>query len=200
MTSETGDIISAPNRPAEDAPPSVHSGASRVSDTGSDRHAKQTTKRLCTFWMGNQCYGLDIGLVGGVISMESVTHVPGTPSTILGLCNLRGVPLALVNLAAVLRLDDSGSGEAFSNIEHKNALIVQGEGVKAGAVIDRVEAVFLMSRGTTMPAENVGEHAAVQGLFTTPENPGLVVTVLEPRIVLERLAALRFRRGGSDTR
>src|SRR6185295_1390429 len=54
---------------------------------------------LCAFWLGEHCYGLQTALVGEVVTVEALTPVPLAPPPVRGLFNLRGAPVALVDLA-----------------------------------------------------------------------------------------------------
>jgi len=59
---------------------------------------------VCVFWLGNQCYGLRSSLVGEVFMVEAYVPIPVAPPPVIGLFNLRGTPVALIDLAQVLEL------------------------------------------------------------------------------------------------
>src|SRR5687768_6740409 len=85
------------------------SGSSTASGGGPTLERYQ--HNLCAFWLGEHCYGLQTALVGEVVTVEALTPVPLAPAPVRGLFNLRGAPVALVDLAQVLELPDASSGD-----------------------------------------------------------------------------------------
>jgi purine-binding chemotaxis protein CheW len=142
----------------------------------------------CVFWLGPRCYALDTRLVGEVVNVERVTPVPMAPSAVLGLFNLRGVPVALVDLSSVLEVQDAPVGD----LEGRSALVIRTGGLMAGVLIDRMEAVVTVGRGRYTPREG-GEHPVVQGFLEVDLRGGMVVTVLEAAALMQRLEKLKYR-------
>lgn len=60
---------------------------------------------VCAFWLEGECYGLDVAAVGRVVVVEGIRRVPLTPPAVLGVCNLRGQVLTVVDIATVLGLE-----------------------------------------------------------------------------------------------
>lgn len=58
--------------------------------------------RICLVSVGGEFFALDIRQVQEVFELESVTPVPGMPAALLGVANLRGTIIPLVDLSAVL--------------------------------------------------------------------------------------------------
>ncbi len=137
---------------------------------------------LCTFWLGAKCFGLDVALVGEVVVVESVTPVPKGHDALLGLFNLRGTPVPLVDAATVLSLD------ARADTKQTHALVVRHGDLVAALAIDRMESVIAAGRGAFSPPSSGDEHPVVQGFL---ETSGRVVTVIAPAALLERLDRLR---------
>jgi purine-binding chemotaxis protein CheW len=137
---------------------------------------------LCSFWLGARCFGMDVSLVGEVVAVESITPVPRSHDALLGLFNLRGTPIALVDAAAVLSLD------ANDGTKQAQALVVRHGDLVAALAIDRMESVIEAGRGAFTPAAGGDEHPVVQGFLETSDR---VVTVIAPDALLERLERLR---------
>jgi chemotaxis signal transduction protein len=184
----------------------VTSGANP--STSSDTSAKQRSddkhgspfRGVCTFWLGEQHFGLDVAIVSEVVIVPDVTAVPSSPRAVRGLFNLRGTAVPLVDLHAVLDLADTRDDRRSL----KTVLVVKSDELLVGFPIDRVDSVVLAGRGTF--TESSGrEDPAVAGFLeladtqTEAESPSeattgsaRTVTVLASQVLLTRLEAARF--------
>src|ERR1700722_10613998 len=114
-------------------------GSSRTGGTGADGSGAVTAARergLCTFWLSDRQFGLDVGLVGEIVTVENALPVPLAPAAVRGVFNLRGTPIALLDIGQVLGLDLGKEDEL-----RKTALVVRNEGVVVAFLIDRMETV-----------------------------------------------------------
>jgi chemotaxis signal transduction protein len=151
----------------EPTPVSPHSsGASGPLSGGSDRRSGKDSRsgraragqNVCVFWLGGQRYALDAVLVREVVAVPSLLPVPMTPPWLLGLCNLRGVALAVVDLGGVLDLHTPavppGAGGTV-------VLVLRPAGMLVGIRIDRVEAVYGFDAAKSEAGTGLDEHPAV---------------------------------------
>ena len=165
-----------------------------MSSTGSHRDSRARSsddrrgRGLCTFWLGARHFGLDVSLVGEVVTLDKIAPVPASPAAVRGLFNLRGMPVALLDLAVVLDLEAAKSGDGATT-----ALVVRDEDLLLGLVIDRMEAVTGADRGTFIE-RGAEDHPAVRGFLELDGEKKEVVTVLEPAVLIERLEATRLSR------
>jgi purine-binding chemotaxis protein CheW len=143
---------------------------------------------VCTFWIGKRCYALDTALVGEVVNVETTTPVPLAPSAVVGLFNLRGTPVALVDLANVLDLPEGYQGKG----EQKTALVLRKGSVLGAVLIDRMEVVIPVGQGYFTPRQG-DEHPVVQGFLEVDVRGGLVLTVLDATALLQRFERLKYR-------
>ena len=60
--------------------------------------------RACLFMLGGERFAVEVELARGVVVLEDVTTVPGAPAHVLGLANLRGALLPVLDLRAHLQL------------------------------------------------------------------------------------------------
>jgi chemotaxis signal transduction protein len=157
-----------------------HAGFSTPKDLG---------KNFCVFWLGPRCYAVDAALVGEVVTIDSYAPVPLAPDPVLGLFNLRGAPVALVDFAAVLELPDVATRR-----DHEcSALVLRTTTTLAAMMIDRMEAVIAASKAKYTPSEWSNEHPAVQGFLEMEAPKSRVMTILRAATVLDRLKRLQFR-------
>ncbi|MGH7663607.1 MAG: chemotaxis protein CheW [Gemmatimonadaceae bacterium] len=86
------------------------------------------TGRLLLFRAGERLYGCDIAIVREIVPVRHATRLPGAPDSVLGLINLRGTVLTVLDLAARL---DGRPGEAPPA---DGSIIVMEHGSKAVGV------------------------------------------------------------------
>ena len=73
------------------------------------QQAKPTESlRVCLVALGEESFAIDLGQVLEVFEPESITPVPGMPAALVGVTNLRGTIIPLVDLRAVLGVSASG--------------------------------------------------------------------------------------------
>jgi purine-binding chemotaxis protein CheW len=150
-------------------------------------------KNVCAFWLGRRCFGVDIRIVSEVVTLEAVMPVPISPPELLGLFNLRGTPVALIDLARVLDLPEIERPEAAVAAKARSAFVLRPTTLTAALLIDRMEIVLPVSREFLTPADAADEHPAVLGFFEAGSRGGLMITVLDADILLERFDQLKFR-------
>ncbi len=147
--------------------------------------------QCCTFRLGGQLFGLSVDTVGEVFTIERLVNVPLAPNGVLGLTNLRGAALAVVDLGTVLGLEIrreqalTGTGPA---------LVLQVGGMRLAASIDYVESVFPVHSEDIRESDAIGEHPAIGGFLTVGNDE--VVSILDAEELAERLRALRLRGEG----
>jgi chemotaxis signal transduction protein len=153
---------------------------------------------LCAFWLGQQCYALAAEIVGEVVAVEALTPVPLAPPAIRGIFNLRGTPMAVVDLPRALELPVTAPAEPRAGLGLA-ALVLRAGDLQVAALIDRMEVVVPPGRGRFRArSEGHEESALVQGFLELAEPRALVLTVLGADEIMARLAELRFRRADDE--
>lgn len=152
-----------------------------------------TPPAVC-FRMNDQEWGLPLDGVREVVPPLPAARVPGAPAFVLGLVNLRGMPLAVLDLHRLLQ------GPALNPGDRARIVVIDADGVQAGLLtqgvtrIARFESDRLGHAGSAiggLPAE------AVEGLVADPAHP---VILLRPRalLALPAVRALRTVSGGQE--
>ena len=80
--------------------------------------------------LGNETYALPVEHVLEVAELGEVTPVPGAQRAVLGVRNLRGQILPIVDLASVFGIEGSGGPQ--------RVLVAESDGHRAGFAIDEV--------------------------------------------------------------
>lgn len=163
----------------------LESSASRASASRS----RELDRALCTFFVRDRCFGLDVALASEVIEVERVAAVPLAPPEVVGIFSLRGAPVPIVDLTSAL---GAGASRGTARI----ALVLRMDAMVVALAIDRMEGVLPTGRGTTTAANEDGESPLVAGFVEVPERAE-VVTVISPPALLAHLDKLRFARAES---
>ncbi len=105
---------------------------------------------ISTFFLGQAAFGLDTAKVQEVVRVGEVTPVHSAPGFVLGVMNLRGRIVTVIDLGVKLELDRREPG-ADSRI-----FIVDWQGEQVGLLVDRVaEAIVVDQADLKSAPENV---------------------------------------------
>ena len=171
---------------------SDHAG-SRERREGGGTGQHRLNRDVGAFWLGQNCYGLDISLVGEVVEVDALAPVPLAPGPVRGLFNLRGTPIALVDPTKMLSLPEPPMSDEPRPGHPLTALVLRTETVLIGLLIRRMEMVITRGKGVFSAAEaSDAEHVAVAGFLELGDRGGLTVTVLDTNAVLEQIDRLKY--------
>lgn len=92
--------------------------------------------RLCTFYLDDQMYGIDVRSVQEVIRFQDMTEVPLAPESVVGLINLRGQIVTAIDLRKRLRLPPRNSDRLPMNV------VIHGEGGAISLLVDHIGDVY----------------------------------------------------------
>jgi len=115
--------------------------AGTVTDPGrAGRHAIRSVhaEKRVTFMLGDQQYGLDIGQVKEIIRVPALSQIASRSPEMLGMFNLRGALLPVVDLAQCLGLPPLPIGE------ESRVIVMKEGGSDIGVLVDSVTEVFNM--------------------------------------------------------
>ena len=91
------------------------------------------TVHLITFTLAGENYGVESDYVLEVIPLKDFTPLPGVPSYILGVVNVRGQILPVVDLKRFFNLPEKGIGEL------NKVIILQNDQMEFGILTDIVQ-------------------------------------------------------------
>lgn len=127
---------------------------SRIADTGIDE------RKVVTFTLGQQLFGIDMRAIVEIREWEEPTPLPGVPSYILGVTNLRGAVVPVVGLAERL-------GWEPSPLHARSCVLVAHVGGKqAGFLVGELADIVVIDAADIQPAPDTGvnEGNVVTGL------------------------------------
>ena len=131
--------------------------------------------RLITFILGEEKYGLNILKVRELISFpEGLTRIPGMPDYIIGMFNLRGLVIPVMDLRAKFKM----SGE--ERHEFSVIIIVEVENKNIGLTVDSVSDVIFVKeediQETTELAVNV-DTKFIKGVAKTKDEMVILLDI-----------------------
>jgi chemotaxis signal transduction protein len=187
----------APLPPRDPGPESSRreSGESSLRELATPSSRRRTSGErgqfACVFWLGAERYALDAVEVLEAISLTQLVPVPLSPSWLLGLTSLRGTPLPIVDLPAVLGLPSESGSRRLGKGE--TALVLRVDGILFGCRVERLEAVYPFQAARFEPKSGGGEHKAVAGLLEIGRRTAFPATLLDHAELSRRVNELRFR-------
>lgn len=134
---------------------------------------------LTTFYMGDLLFGIDISHVVEINRLLDITPVPQAPEYVLGVMNLRGKIVTVIDLG---RKNGLGSTEISKKTRN---LIVNSQNEPIGLLVDRVaDVVFAEAEKLLPPPSNVqGIHRKyLKGVYQTEKG---LIAVLDVEEVLK---------------
>ncbi len=109
-------------------------------DTDMHSGAKKGTLQLATFYIGDALFGIDIVNVQEISKFSNLTDVPQSPDFVLGIMNLRGRIITVLDLGRKLGLNSTVTTEKTRNI------IVDSRDEFIGLLVDRIADVVSVDR------------------------------------------------------
>ncbi len=143
------------------------------------------------FSCNDELFALRFADVAEVVECGDITPLPGTPPEIQGALLLRGAPLPLLSLHAILFGGVGGSVISF-------AVIVNLNGCRAGLLVERVLGIRRFSRSSLRPLAE--EQTLLEGIIATSDDRMLALLRLSSLAAAERFDVWRpWLMSGAET-
>lgn len=137
----------------------------------------EAARQYLTFVVGEEEYALDILGVQEIRSLSPITRLPHAPTHVLGVINLRGAVVPVVDLRRRLGLASAAWGPVTAIV------VVQVGSRVVGLIVDKVSDVV------AVPEEALRPLPAVDGILPTQALSGLL-TVAERLVLVLDVARL----------
>jgi purine-binding chemotaxis protein CheW len=111
---------------------------------------QEEAQRFLSFALGNEGFAIPLLTVKEVIALPEITALPGTPPHFLGIMNLRGQIIPIVDLRLKLKTRKAG-GEGSENA----VVILDLAQVCVGVVVDSVDSVLTLGKSQVSPSPQV---------------------------------------------
>jgi purine-binding chemotaxis protein CheW len=98
-----------------------------------DKTVQQECIEIIVFRLAYETYGIETAFVREVYPLKDITTLPGTPSFVIGIINVRGHIVSVVDLKKFFNLPEKGLGEL------NKVIIMYNERMEFGVLADIVE-------------------------------------------------------------
>ena len=132
-------------------------------------------EQLVVFTLGGVDYGVAIANLREVGRLPSVTPVPNVPTWVLGVANIRGDVVSLVDLRAFLGLEPFGRQTSARMLVARD----RQEEVTAGLVVDQVKGIRYVTADRINPATSPIEDRVAPYLRGFTEQDGRLLVLLD---------------------
>jgi len=137
------------------------------------------TVELATFYVGEALCGMDILKVQEINKLIEMTRVPQAPEYVLGILNLRGEIVTIIDLGKKLSLKSTEMSDKTRNI------IVNSNGEHIGLMVEKISDVVQAEwEKVEAPPSNIGgvQGKYFTGVFKTEDR---LIGILDVEKVLE---------------
>ena len=158
----------------------------------------QDTRTFVVFKLGDEEYGLDICAVQSIVRFEEPTPVPRCPEFVLGVMNLRGRVIPVLDMMARLGLG------RFSPTPGSRVIVAEGEAGILGLAVDGANEVRAIPVDTIQATPDAAIGPEIAEMFEgVAERDGQLVVLLDlnravPRSDYERVGTGARLEGGPD--
>jgi purine-binding chemotaxis protein CheW len=119
----------------------------------------QTALDILEFRLAAGTYAVELPFVREVHSLREYTPVPGTPPFVLGIANVRGEIISIIDLTRLLGLPDKGLGQL------NKVVVLSGGGMEFGILADDILGTRTLAADTIQTAPLTGYEIGTKYLL-----------------------------------
>ena len=113
--------------------------------------AQEEVLQWVTFHLNNETYGVNVMAVKEVLRFTDIAPVPGAPDYVLGIINIRGTVISVINTRRRFGLPDQDA------TENTRIVILEIGKYVVGILVDSVAEVVYLRQSEIETAPNVGK-------------------------------------------
>lgn len=137
-----------------------------------DEAEKDPLIQLVTFRLEDETYGINVMQVQEVLRVSEIAPVPGAPDYVLGIINLRGNVVTVIDTRSRFGLPSTEVSDA------SRIVIIESDKQVVGILVDSVAEVVELRTSQIDPAPNVGNEESsryIQGVASLGDRLLIVV-------------------------
>lgn len=143
--------------------------------------------QLIGFTVGEERFAIDISEVHEINRFEHISRIPDLPDHVLGVIDLRGVVIPVINLAEKLGISSQG-------ITKDTRIIIVGfNGDKIGILVDSVSEVLRVSNNSLEKPPSIIQRVNVEYICGIIRNNNQLIVVLDFLRLFEDYSPLKTR-------
>ncbi len=136
--------------------------------------------RFLTFFVEDECYGLNISNVKEIIASMNITNVPKTPNYIKGVINLRGTVIPIVDVRLKFGMKER-------EYDINTAIIINEiDNVSIGFIVDRVEDVLSIKHSALTEPPKFGSNIDTSFIEKIAQIDKDVIMILNLKKIFEQ--------------
>ena len=136
----------------------------------------QTTQYL-TFTLADEVFAVDVARVREILEMPSITKVPQVPDFMLGVINLRGCVVPVIDLRQKFGMQETAQTVNTCIIVVEVAM--DGENIVLGSLADSVQEVIEMEPAQIEAAPHIGTNLKTDFIKGMGKHEGRFVMILD---------------------
>lgn len=105
--------------------------------------------RFLTFSLGEEVFGVEIKFVTEIIGLQPITPIPETPDYILGIVNLRGKIIPVMDMRLKFGL------EQISYDDRTCIIVIETDDITIGLIVDNVAEVLMIDDENIVPPPDI---------------------------------------------
>jgi purine-binding chemotaxis protein CheW len=134
--------------------------------------------RFIEFSLGNEDYAIPLLMVREVISVPDTTPIPKSPTHFLGIMNLRGQVISVVDLRKKMKVETRKDKE-------EAVIIVDIGGMNIGVVVDSINKVLAFSSDNVSEMPEIDSQVNTQYIFGVYKKDTSLTVLLDIAKVLD---------------
>ena len=129
------DSIAAANLNYKDLMQRQHANGSFVSvGNQANKKSHEYDFKIVSFMLGQQYYAIDIMAVKEIINASRFTRIPNALDFVMGVLNIRGEIIPIINLAKMFHLN---SNEIID--DERQIIVIKIDSLSIGLVVDKID-------------------------------------------------------------
>lgn len=143
-----------------------------MNEGAAETMANDPVMQLVTFRLQDERYGINVMQVQEVLRVSEIAPVPGAPPYVLGIINLRGNVVTVIDTRSRFGLPSTEVDDA------SRIVIIESDQQVVGILVDRVAEVVELRVSEIDTAPNVGNEESsryIQGVVTRDDDLLIVV-------------------------
>lgn len=141
------------------------------------------TRQLLLFRLGEEMYAVGVEEVREIVSGFAITRIPCVPAHVLGVINVRGEIVSVVDLACVLEAGERGARAPGEGDD--SGIIVRSDDVTAMLVVDEIGDIIEVPVASVEPPLSSLDRAHAEMVSGTVYHEGQLVAIVNLGQILQ---------------
>lgn len=154
-----------------------------LEDAKNDKKSGQT--QYIVFNIGEEEYGIEIKYTREIIKSAQITNVPNTEDHVVGVINLRGIIVPVVNLHSQFKIEQENGG--FEEDEQR-IITVEVNDMLLGIQVDHIEGIVWLKEDKIKAAPDVEgglKQDYLRGVYSRDQQHLLILLNLEKTLLIQ---------------